>query len=324
MESHICQALRDPAASDKIKKTSKGAVSVKRFASCLLICDYDNTLTDRQGVVPAANLEALEYFTSHGGTFTVATGRSLPTARKRLKSLPINTAVIVCNGAACCTRAGDLLLCRPLPEGWEILAKKLADREPLLLPEVQSIRRHRLFFPSPMREAWLTAARAEYTYGPVDPAINLIFYIRETDPYILSPHAPEARLLSTLEQKINSIDGYEAVHSAPGMLEVQAAGVSKGTAARELARQLGKEKLICVGDAPNDLSMLQTADLACVPADCHSRLQNLGFHTLAPCGDGTVADLIGQTGPGQPVITFLPTPAYIGTETPLPRNYFGE
>ena len=267
-----------------------------RFSDYLLISDYDNTLTNRKGQVPAANLEALTYFISRGGTFTVATGRSLPTARTRLEPLPINAPILVCNGAAVCSAEGELLLCRPLPEGWEALAEDLADREALLLPEVQSLRCHRLFFPSPMREAWLTAAQAPFSYEPVAPAINLIFYIRETDPFTLSPLSPEAMLLHSLEQEIDRLPDYTAIHSAPGMLEVQAAGVSKGSAARALAAQLGKKRLVCAGDAPNDLSMLQAADLGCVPAG--SSLSAAGFHPIAPCGDGAIADLIKQLDKG--------------------------
>lgn len=268
---------------------------MKRFSNCLLVSDYDNTLTGPDGTVPSKNLAAIDRFMSMGGRFTVATGRSLPTFRRRLKKIPVNAPVLVCNGAACWdSKTEQFLLTQPLPEDWSDLTARLTDRYPILIPEVQSSDCHWLLRPSPMREHWLskedTAVRhADSIQGP---AINLIFYIAEKDPYLLSPNAPEALLLSALAQEIHALPGYEAVHSAPGMLEVQAAGVTKGNSARALTKQLGCDFLICVGDAPNDLSMLQEADLACVPADCHPQIATRGFHALCPSGGGTLADLI--------------------------------
>ena len=78
------------------------------------------------------------------------------------------------------------------------------------------------------------------------------------------------------------------------MVEVQAAGTSKGIAARELANRLGRSKLVCAGDAANDLSMLEEADLPFLAADGDERMFGQGFRIAAGCDEGTIADVVRQ------------------------------
>ena len=50
-----------------------------------------------------------------------------------------------------------------------------------------------------------------------------------------------------------------------------------------------KKWLVCVGDAENDIAMLQNADFAYCPADGVIADR---FETVCPCADGAVADVI--------------------------------
>ena len=59
-----------------------------------------------------------------------------------------------------------------------------------------------------------------------------------------------------------------------------------------LAKQYGREILACAGDAPNDISMLDEADFAFVPADRDEALRSVPYIEAAACDDGTVADAI--------------------------------
>ena len=62
----------------------------------------------------------------------------------------------------------------------------------------------------------------------------------------------------------------------------------------ELQRQLGRKILICVGDADNDLPMMEGADYAYCPADGVIADR---FETVCPCGEGAVADVIYEKIP---------------------------
>ena len=84
-------------------------------------------------------------------------------------------------------------------------------------------------------------------------------------------------------------DKIEVFRAAPRIIDVHAKGVSKGVAAVELKAKLGKKFLVCVGDAENDITMLDAADYAFCPAD---GVVAARYKTVCNCGDGAVADVI--------------------------------
>ena len=73
------------------------------------------------------------------------------------------------------------------------------------------------------------------------------------------------------------------------ILDIHAKGCSKLNAARQLQKNLGRQYLVCVGDAENDITMLDGADFAFCPSDgvIADRYEN-----VCPCGEGAVADVI--------------------------------
>ena len=81
----------------------------------------------------------------------------------------------------------------------------------------------------------------------------------------------------------------EVFRAATRIIDVHAKGVSKSRAARELQARLGRKTLVCVGDAHNDLPMLEGADHAFVPADAALARR---FPNVCKCAEGAVADVI--------------------------------
>ena len=79
------------------------------------------------------------------------------------------------------------------------------------------------------------------------------------------------------------------LRATPVIIDIQAAGVNKGVAARELARRMGRKTLVCIGDERNDLAMLNAADLPFCPKG--SAVEAL-YPNAADCNTGTVADVI--------------------------------
>ena len=77
--------------------------------------------------------------------------------------------------------------------------------------------------------------------------------------------------------------------SGPDFLNVHARGCSKINGARKLQKLLGKKYLICIGDADNDIPMLDGADYAFCPAD---GVVAARYETVCNCADGAVADVI--------------------------------
>lgn len=71
---------------------------MKKFSGVLLASDFDATLTDSNGQIPENNIDAIKYFISEGGLFTVSTGRTREGFHKYDSSI-INAPVMVSNGA---------------------------------------------------------------------------------------------------------------------------------------------------------------------------------------------------------------------------------
>ena len=59
-------------------------------------------------------------------------------------------------------------------------------------------------------------------------------------------------------------DKVAVFRAGPRVIDVQAKGVSKAAAARRLQQQMGRKILVCMGDAENDVVMLNEADFAFV------------------------------------------------------------
>ena len=111
--------------------------------------------------------------------------------------------------------------------------------------------------------------------------------IRKADRVLL----PGVGAFGDARQKLEEMfgDKVDIFRPAPRILDIHARGVSKIKAARNLQHRLGRKILVCVGDAENDIPMLDGADFAYVPADAALADR---YETVCPCGEGAVADVI--------------------------------
>lgn len=275
-----------------------------RFSDILLVSDFDLTLTDHQSRIPQANLDAIRAFQEEGGIFTLATGRSLPMSRYRFQAVPVNAPLIICNGAACFDPVTEEVLdCHPLPENCMELMRYYERTYPQLRLEIHCLDKHYIFTHDPARDAYLDRQQAAYAYVPWEevphPQVKFCMYSPSGESFSPAFDTKEAEFFTWLEQDVNrrGNGSIVALNSLPGLIEVQVANTSKGLAARHLAQQLGRKTLVCAGDATNDLSMLEEANLAFLAADGDARMFGRGFRIAAPCDEGTIADVIRQLEP---------------------------
>lgn len=270
-----------------------------KFSDHILISDFDQTMTDYQSRIPQANLDAITYFIEEGGIFTLATGRSLPMSRYRFREVPMNAPLIVYNGAACVDLTTDeVLFCHPLPTDCVPLMQYYEKTYPQLRLEVHCLDKHYIFHHDKTRDVYLEQQKAAYAYVDwaevPEPKMKFCLYSPRDELFSITPDSETGRFLAALETDINARGEGKvlALNSIPGLVEVQVAGTSKGLAARELAKRLNRSILVCVGDAINDLSMLEEADMAFVPRGCDERIRHLGYREAASCEEGTIADVV--------------------------------
>ena len=268
------------------------------FSDILLTVDYDRTLTAPDSSFPERNLEASRWFIHNGGAFTVNTGRSLPMARAFMDRVPVNAPLLLYTGAvAYDVGEGEITFLHEIQMDLWKTVKVLMDLFPDLTVEVQALDKHYDFAPNPAWDAFSAhnCAYATARWGQdLGPFVKFSLYgeIRDvTVDHLFHGSPEEIQRMDRAEELLNRVYGDKVAvfRAGPRIIDVQAKGISKGRAARELKQRLGRKILVCVGDAENDLVMLQEADHAFVPAD--AILKNR-FENVCRCADGAVAAVI--------------------------------
>ena len=267
------------------------------FSDVLLTVDYDRTLTGPDSKIPERNMEAIRHFTENGGSFTVNTGRSMNTYGSKIGVVPTNAPLLLYNGSAA-YHNGEFIYAHliDLPM-WPVL-DQLAEEFPNMNLEVQALDHHYILKPTEEYLAFYKGmgwdhrvAKHGDDLGPFvkfamfgTPHTNRVATMYDYTPEELAEFdRAEARILELWGDKVVTF------RAAPRIIDVHAKGVSKGNAALDLKAKLGKKVLVCVGDAENDLAMLDAADYAFCPADgvIADRYPN-----VCNCADGAIADVI--------------------------------
>ena len=267
------------------------------FSEVLLTVDFDRTLTAPDSTIPKRNIEAIEYFMANGGVFTVNTGRSTNTIAPYLGKFPANAPLLLYNGSAAYEN-GELSQCHIIDlDLWEVMDKMRA-MFPTLNLEVQGRDTHYLVDETKEYVAFYDSLgwhhkKATRTQD-MGPFLKFSLFGKTTEPnvgHLFFGTQEELALFDYAEKTIRALyaDKVEVFRAAPRIIDVHAKGVSKLRAARQLQQSLGRKLLVCVGDAENDLTMLEGADYAYCPSD---GVVAERFENVCPCADGAVADVI--------------------------------
>ena len=267
------------------------------FSDVLLTVDFDRTLTAPDSSIPQRNLEAIKYFIDNGGSFTLNTGRSINTMGQLLHTLPVNVPFLLYNGSAA-YHQGELIHCREIElDVWEMVEQIHAEF-PEINVEIQSEGAHYLYHPTPLYRQFYDALgwqhRPAVPGTPIKPFLKIALFgaVREMNVghFFTGDSQEIARMDHIQKWLLEKYDGKISVfRAAPRIIDIHTAGVNKGIAARTLQKQLGKKILVCVGDAENDILMLDNADYAFCPADA---ILAKRYENVCPCADGAVADVI--------------------------------
>ena len=273
------------------------------FSDVLLTVDYDRTLTAPDSTIPERNLEAIRFFMENGGAFTVNTGRSLPMAKAFLDKVPVNAPLLLYNGgAAYDTQREELVFVKEIQMDLWKTVHELLELFPDLTVEVQALDKHYDFLPNP---AWDAFSANNCAYGTAQegqdlgPFLKFSLYgeIRGVTVSQLYQGSPEeVRRMDEAEKLLQEVYGDQVAVFRSGLriIDVQAKGVSKAASARRLQKELGRKLLVCVGDAENDIVMLDGADFAFVPSDAILKDR---YENVCSCADGAVADVIYEKIP---------------------------
>ncbi len=242
----------------------------------LLICsDFDGTLSINQKV-SKEDLEAIARFQQNGGMFTLATGR-YPTILADLKiPLHCNAPMVCMNGAILYDMDRDQVLY----EG----TMSEEDTEPLERTFVGQRGINTLAVcPSEPWEVQLvdTADLNTFRQAIAKKPYKILLHVQSEYSDVLTEHA---------KQVLGS--EYTVARSWVEGIELQRAYYDKGRTARRLSDILGADKLICVGNYENDLSMILEADMGVAVANANDELKTAADYVTASVYEGGIAKLI--------------------------------
>lgn len=275
-----------------------------QFSDVLLTVDFDRTLTARDSTIPQKNLEAIDYFIRNGGAFTINTGRSLPMCAPFLGKVNVSAPLLLYNGAAAYDlKTRSFVFEHTIPRGQGKMVREIMSLLQDEILEIQGKAAHYTFSTQPAWEKLYDSVGCAWGYiepeGDVGELLKLSICgpIRELtiDSLFCAPEALEKRydaLEATLRETYGGI--VDVVRPAANIIDMQVRGANKGRSARELKAQLKRKILVCVGDAPNDIPMLDAADYAYCPQNSIIAGQ---YETVCDCDEGAVAEVIFEKIP---------------------------
>ena len=277
------------------------------FSDILLVSDYDNTLTGERHLVPQENLDAVRAFTAEGGAFTIASGRGKREWYESFCHVPFNAPLVLSNGAFIYDSSADKVLYRGVLTQEQVKSVKTIFRS---LPEgtggvieVDEMS----YIPEEVYEAGGFKGFPGQTvlHPPLDEipdGWNKVSFMCRLPDFQKLAEKGEVFDFGMLD--VSGVDeaekmarklGLSGIRSLPMMFEVPPEGTDKGTSARRLQKLLGRKVLAAIGDAPNDLAMLEKADICFVPAESILDKEGLlpeGAVLTVRCEEAAIADAV--------------------------------
>ncbi len=259
-----------------------------KFSGFLIVSDIDGTLYDAGGQLNEANREALTYFKSEGGRFTMASGRTLRDVTSIDDNLHLaNTELIGSNGALVGRGTDILWQCRfdeRLPHYVQKLldAADYCDAE-FVTPQYVAYYRpnrftdlHRYYVSDRFEEI------ASLSDIPKDTAM-VAFWLDEK-------RIPEFRELFS---QVGADEVYAAFQGFTYAYEMVPKGFGKGAAACRVKAMNDCHTLICAGDSGNDVSMLLAADLSFAPKNAMQEAKDAAQITLSrSCNEAIYPEIL--------------------------------
>lgn len=236
----------------------------------LVICDIDGTLVDNQKHISVENKHAIEHFKNQGGRFSIATGRIEKSVAHFCDELAIDIPVILYNGAKIIHPvSGEVLLehCLSTAEVKHAVSLLL---DLSLDPIFYSGGEGYVFKITPAIETYQTGDGLQCI--PIND-ISKLSNMKINKILIIG----DSQLFDSFREKFQKGPGCLAnlVQSEFNFLEILPEGVNKGTALVELAKYLkiNMDDIICFGDNPNDIEMIQIAGMGVAMGNAHKDLK---------------------------------------------------
>ena len=267
----------------------------------LIALDIDGTLLDERSHLPAINVDAVAGAAARGIEVALVTGRRYDFALPIARQFPCPLTMIVNNGAVVKSTTGETHFVNLLPRG---VAERVLDEAGDFLemasvcfnrPRENQVIYERIDWRDPLRQGYfernrefiseMSPLRNCLTEDPIQVMFTgYVDRVRQVEKFVTAlPFASKYSIAMTVYDKRDF-----------GLLDVVAAGCSKGATLAEWVRRRGwrREDVMAIGDNLNDLEMLQFAGLPVVMGNSVPELKMLGWRETLSNDQGGVAAAI--------------------------------
>jgi len=260
-----------------------------KYSNIILLSDMDGTLLDSNSKVSGETLQALQTFTSAGGRFGVATGRSQSNALPFLEGIDLNAPSILYNGGALYDFSADkFLFIHELQH--ENLTEFLRDTGagfPDIMIQIYSPEGCSVVTSRETADPMIISGHWPCAFGRMEdmaemPWIKVLFYGQ-----------PER--LRALEKELEKSGlgrDIRWVFSAEIYLELLPLHASKGSMISQIRNLYRGCTIYAAGDYYNDREMLEAADVGIAPANALPCIKEIADRISAGNDESAVADII--------------------------------
>ncbi|ABO51558.1 Cof-like hydrolase [Desulforamulus reducens MI-1] len=257
----------------------------------LLAIDLDDTLLNGQLKISSRNKEYIKRAQEAGIHVTLATGRMYCSALRYAKELELNLPLITYQGALVKeAQTGEVLLHRPVPL---VLAREVIQRGSQLGYHINVYVDDTLYVEKITPEAEVYQRISGITAHPVG---NLLDFLQEDPTKVLMVGGIEELDRLGEEMRCQYGTSLHICKSKPHFLEFSHPQATKGLALDTLAKGWGltAEQVIAIGDAPNDLEMIDYAGLGVVMGNGEPEVKAKADYVTHSNEEDGVAEVIAK------------------------------
>lgn len=248
-----------------------------KFDGVLICSDWDGTLFCG-GEVPKGSVQAIRYFQSEGGVFTICSGRQPSFLREYGHFVTPNTYALCYNGALICDlESGEIIKDgRVGTEAFDAADMLLDCGADIKVVNIACVGENefRRFAPEEFRarKSELSGlAVYKITVGAVD----------ESDG-----------LMMVEAMKNAGFTHHSGVRSFKSYIEILHNDNLKGTAAKFLKEKIGAKLLVGMGDYENDFDLIEKADVGYAVGNAIDELKKIADKVTVRCDECAVAKVI--------------------------------
>lgn len=260
----------------------------------LIALDMDGTLLNENKTISKENFEAIQNAREKGVKIVLATGRPVKGIKKYLKELNLLTGddyAVAFNGAVVQNTKTDEVIAETLLTMDDVkylynLSKKLGVNIHVSTPTSCITPKHNKY------------SQYEADMNGIDIEISDLDLLDPNTTIIKIMFIDHESLLDKVIEKLAKeiYDKYTVVRSAPFFLEFINKRANKGIGVEILAKSLGikKEEVICMGDAGNDIHMVEYAGLGVAMGNAFPELKEIANYVTKTNEENGVAHVINK------------------------------